>query len=264
MKKTLIAIMALASLSVADEYLWDADKDWSYNWEDFASDPLGGAWERNGTVLHPSIEDVTIKGVESKALTTCIEARRTTSFLKDAISAAAQGEGTLTIAFDYYFKSGNDSWGQNIFHLGQKDKGFTIGASGNGLLSVFNGNNGTDSEFVTKATAMGVSTAMQRDNWYTVGVTFGESNAVTLTLDGVQIGSGTLNEIDWTEYNAYAISERAPGWNGGQNPMTDSGAKMANLAMVYKTASVDPVPEPATGSLSLLALAGLCARRRRK
>lgn len=37
-----------------------------------------------------------------------------------------------------------------------------------------------------------------------------------------------------------------------------------NIYLVGKLAEDAPVPEPTTGTLSLLALAGLCARRRRK
>lgn len=67
----------------------------------------------------------------------------------------------------------------------------------------------------------------------------------------------TWHTTDDNENHRYSIGVEAPGYNGYK--LTANNSKMANLSV-----SSAPVPEPATATLSLLALAGLAARRRRK
>ena len=79
----------------------------------------------------------------------------------------------------------------------------------------------------------------------------------------------TLGTISWptdtAEINKYSIGNKVPGYNTGANGILDSGSKIANLSVSYTAAPAAPsVPEPATATLSLLVLAGLAARRRRK
>jgi hypothetical protein len=71
-----------------------------------------------------------------------------------------------------------------------------------------------------------------------------------LNFEGVSYEQPTstnmVGMVDGQEYEAYYAQDSNTGWVGG----------------VYFDVRV--VPEPTTSTLSLLALAGLCARRRRK
>ena len=81
----------------------------------------------------------------------------------------------------------------------------------------------------------------------------------TLTLNGVESGNPVvLNGVQFTyvgpQEDTYTFQEGEIGFTGYY-----TGSH--NLSLV---ANGKPTPEPTTGTLSLLALAGLCARRRRK
>ena len=81
----------------------------------------------------------------------------------------------------------------------------------------------------------------------------------TLTLNGVESGNPVvLNGVQFTyvgpQSSDYTFQEGEIGFTGYEN-----GSHALNLVV-----GGGSVPEPTTGTLSLLALAGLCARRRRK
>lgn len=258
MKKTLITTLALGSVAMA---AIDPMENVTYAWGDFTSDPLGGTWKENNTQMTPATTTVTINNQSATALTSYLESRGGNDFLKEAIIAAAGNDGrTFSISFDYLYKATNTSWGQAIFHIDAKSNGITIASSGTGRLSVFKGNASNDADYVTKAEAVGVDTseAMTLNAWNKVQVTFSKDYAVEISLNDTVIGSTTLSEISWTNESAnYCFGETAPGWkDDGQKPFNDSGAMIANVKVAY-------TPEPATATLSLLALAGLAARRRR-
>ncbi len=89
-----------------------------------------------------------------------------------------------------------------------------------------------------------------------------KNNLDVLTLSGkFAMGTPVTNVINfYTEDNELMPMETAPGlelsYNASQSPY-----------IIYKVTATTPapsVPEPATATLSLLALAGLAARRRRK
>ncbi len=177
----------------------------------------------------------------------------------------------MTFTLDYYYKS--SQWGQTIMHIGQDGKGISLGVAPQGYLSMITGT-GSDGAFgEAKST-----TQMTADAWNTITFTLSE-NKWTTTLNGVTSSASTLGEISWptitdtesedygklnmAEINKYSIGNKAPGYNSGANGILDSGSKIANLSISYTAAPVS-VPEPTTATLSLLALAGLAARRRRK
>ena len=257
MKKTIIVLLALSSMAMAGDS--DLLQPASYKWTDFSADPLGGQWRENATPMTPSTEKVTIAGTEATALTSYLEGRGGSTFFKDSIVAAATNDtASFTITFDYLYKAANTSWGQAIFHVGAKGQGISIASSGTGLVSVFTGNAGNDADYVTKAEAAGVSTSMKINEWNTIAITFGNDYQTDIFVNGEKVGSTTLSNISWGgEANNYCFGEVAPGWqSSGQKPFNDSQARLANFTATF-------VPEPATATLSLLALAGLASRRRR-
>ena len=88
---------------------------------------------------------------------------------------------------------------------------------------------------------------------------FSVAPTATLKLNGAVAGETVvLDGVSFTyvgpQSSDYTFKEGEIGFTGYEN-----GSH--NLSLV---ANGKPTPEPATGSLSLLALAGLCARRRRK
>lgn len=119
-------------------------------------------------------------------------------------------------------------------------------------------------------------------NLVIAGGTISFANGAVLTMGcSVEIGHKDIVTVELTDemlktldsggnVDLFASVERAL---LGQNvTFTRAGADPSALAGTYslvydagtKNISVAAVPEPATGTLSLLALAGLCARRRRK
>ena len=82
-----------------------------------------------------------------------------------------------------------------------------------------------------------------------------ESGVFTLTV-GDAVGTYTVDSIDNTIFTK----------GSNNNVWTNGGAeKLSGISLKYAGAVVLPaVPEPTTATLSLLALAGLAARRRRK
>lgn len=88
-----------------------------------------------------------------------------------------------------------------------------------------------------------------------------ESTTGTLTLNSGADLTLTLSEsIDWSDsYKVVAVIDNAAKKLGGGNSPTYT---LTGITMTAEGTVV--VPEPATATLSLLALAGLAARRRRK
>ena len=82
----------------------------------------------------------------------------------------------------------------------------------------------------------------------------------TLKLNGV--GYNETVELDGVSFTYVGPQEDTYTFKAGEIGFTGYYTGSHNLSLVAKAPA--PVPEPTTGTLSLLALAGLCARRRRK
>ena len=82
---------------------------------------------------------------------------------------------------------------------------------------------------------------------------------VTLAVDGVTTGVGTL--ADTVSGN---ITELVLGGNTGNQYRINEIVHGASYSLITVKPETPSVPEPTTATLSLLALAGLAARRRRK
>ena len=110
----------------------------------------------------------------------------------------------------------------------------------------------------------------------TVGSYTAEDSAVAITLQFVkfvdaegEFKSGTFTLTvgnDSASYTVDAIDNTVFTKGSNNNVWTNGGAeKLSGISLKYADSVVSlPVPEPTTATLSLLALAGLAARRRRK
>ena len=259
MKKTIIALMALSGVALG-EYSWDASKDYSYTW-DFSQENTqnGKTGVLGGTVTNTfTTESITEIGTAIKKGSEAGQYWEvdTNSFLYDAITAATTTAATLTLTVDYYWTGAQ--WGENILHVGANNTGIAYGLS-NGYISMTTGT-AADNEFAAAKTEL----RLTANAWNTITYTL-SNNKWTATLGGVTSDAKTLGDVSWdasaAERNKYSIGIKAPGWDAGATGLNDSGCKIANMSIAYTAA---PIPEPTTATLSLLALAGLAARRRRK
>ena len=249
--------MALAGVAAADTFAWDANQNYSYTW-DFSQDNTknGNTGVLGGTVSNTFVtEDITNIGTAIKEGTSDGQywETGTNSFLYNAITTVTTAPSTLTLTLDYYWTGAQ--WGENILHIGANNTGVAFGLS-NGYMSVTTGT-ATDDQF----SAAKSDVRLTANAWNTITFTL-SNNQWTATCNGVTSAAKTLGSVTWDnaedERNKYSIGIKAPGWNSGATGLNDSGCKIANMTISYT------VPEPTTATLSLLSLAGLAARRRRK
>lgn len=226
----------------------------SYTW-DFSnpSAVMGGTFTNNGITS----TNETIKGVETSAFSGGYGWELETSTFKDMLNAAQGNEGTLTFSFDI-------SWGGNntvetIFHIAQINKGVSLGLD-NGKIGLVNNNLNRGQDGSSKVPNNAIS--LTASTWTSVTVSLlGSSVSITLDPTGGEASSytTTLSTIEWNsteeaENTKYSIGSKAPGYSAEQL----NGSKIANLSVSYA-----PIPEPATATLTVMALAGLMLRRRR-
>ena len=82
----------------------------------------------------------------------------------------------------------------------------------------------------------------------------------TLTLNGAEAGGTVvLDSVSFTY-----VGPQEDGYTFKEGEIGFKGYYTGSHALILEHGGGSPTPEPTTGSLSLLALAGLCARRRRK
>ena len=132
----------------------------------------------------------------------------------------------------------------------------------NNAGDVYNFTFNTDAQAIVAASAGTPITLIQDQNKASTGFSFyggATPSNTTLTLNGaVAGGTVVLDGVQFTyvgpKASGYTFQEGEIGFTGYEN-----GSHALKLV-----ANGKPTPEPTTGTLSLLALAGLCARRRRK
>ena len=159
---------------------------------------------------------------------------------------ALSGEGIMSITMDISW-GGNNSL-ENIIHVARSGFGFSLGLS-NGAVAINSGNLSSGGAIA--------EAGLTANTWTNVTVTLDNGSAAstaTVSISDIDWYTGTADGGD-TQNEMYSIGHRAPGWNNdGLN-----GTKLSSLSVSYAA-----VPEPSTAALSLLALAGFAARRRRK
>ena len=193
-----------------------------------------------------------------------------------------------TLSFDIMNVKAN-AW-QSIFclastvdkHNGSDERKLQVQSDGSGNLYLYNTNGDTgkyfdgtanDSQSKPSATSMslGITKANTEQKAYTL--TFvSDATAKTLTgyVDGEQVGQWE----NWNPDGGIGGLQLAQRFGGGRNDI--EGFSIDNFTVWNRALDVNTVsslivsspsenvPEPTTATLSLLALAGLAARRRRK
>lgn len=182
--------------------------------------------------------------------------------------------GKLVLTMNLTYVGGNCGAYQSVLHVGQDNTGFSVYVNG-GTHLIVTEKHDTNARHETSSAgailAEGSNTVVitlqgkRDDNGDPTGIA-----SVMVSVNGGQAQS--VDDLSWTTmaWNAsdesqrtkYSFGCKAPGW-ASQTPLQLVSIDNSQMVMTY-TASVPVVPEPATGTLSLLALVGLCARRRRK
>ncbi|MBR5195851.1 MAG: PEP-CTERM sorting domain-containing protein [Akkermansia sp.] len=203
MKKTLIALMALAGVAMADEHLAII--------AEFTQAPVvaGNCWSGDYVLTFTLAEDYTLQ------------------------------HGGALVGF-YRGAAVNDNYGYNAITLGGTNDALTLTVGRGRVLNTLNDATGIGANTtVAYQDNVTFTTAIEKGVTYTLSVT-GGNQAMTPTLS-------------WTTAEGIQ-SETLAAYAGNMN---------GNAALTYAVNTV-MIPEPATATLSLLALAGLAARRRRK
>ena len=208
MKKTLIALMALASVASA---AWVEDHAAITAVFTTAPSTAGNFWSADYVLTFTLAQDYTLQ------------------------------HGGSVVAF-YRGSSTNDTYGYNAITLGGTDEALT--------LTVGRGNvNNT----LNNATGIGANTTVSYQDKVTFDTTIAKGVEYTLSVAGA---TGAMTPtLSWVDAEGIAQSLTAASYNGNMN------GHNANMVSAVNT---ELIPEPATATLSLLALAGLAARRRRK
>ena len=252
MKKTIVALLALVGVATAGTT--------SYTWNT-ASNLTGSVM--NGTVdgtLALGTYDNYEEGL--KVITgTVTYTERNTTVLYNLINDAIEGNSILTISGD--ISVGSTTSDLVILHAGRDGYGLTLGIKGGDLVLT---NTNIDGTAIFSADISLNSSA--NNKWYLTDytVTIGKGGVVTYSVGGGNaVTASNTFSANWytgtenggeTQNYMYSFGHRAPGWTG----QTFGG----NFHTTGVTITSQTVPEPATATLSLLALTGLAARRRRK
>ena len=227
MKKTLIALMALASVAAADTYT--------------SSTP-----EKSGDGAQGNYWGFTLAPANATYLTTDIPEGVTELNLDSlTILTRSSGNSAVDMKVAVYTYTGDNTVGT---YLGSSSSTGTAASNNETLTLTFSGvtiDPTARYQFLfvkADATDLTLSTF---DGYKTAAISWGVS--VTNSFSG-QIPGG------WGTYKGNGINS----WEGNYVPVT-------TLTMSTVGSTESPVvPEPATATLSLLALAGLAARRRRR
>ena len=249
MKKSLIALLALAGMAMADTTLLDIDFTTLTGSTD-ANTPAGwtaGQW--NGTGNTPYYNFGTNGATVGQPWKQ--------NYLTTNLDIASQGE--YSISFTLY-NSGEDTG--NMFFLSSESYSIVMGNSYNSNSEIYVGTltEAVGSDYVCFQTGTKINPTVlansdglnvSGDITYTLTMLGGDMT-IAATLSNGGTWSTTITGMKDVTFNKIGfLNDGAPG---------TSGVKGITI-----TAPETPaVPEPTTATLSLLALAGLAARRRRK
>ena len=170
--------------------------------------------------------------------------------------------GTVTFALTLNWNGKSTSDFQTILHIGEEGKGLTLSVNGTKNLIFGEGTDGNNG--CSAGNELTAATLEEGDNDVVFTLTYKEAGKATssITLNDTVYN---MPDMAWSDinmstesarYDEYTLGFKGPGWDGKRTMVQVSTDSML---VTYKA-----IPEPTTATLSLLALAGLAARRRRK
>ena len=239
MKKTLITLLALAGVASADEasreLLWSmtfgANNSWSVDSPEDAYS-TSGVWAVTTTTDSAGNYILSTNGTNDRVHTQW----------NDGSGMTWDSDFEIEITFalpETYVGKGS----AKLIELNSDWRSLIISSTGDQDDFYITGENFTASE-----SNEAISLTLGKTHTFVISVNDG---AVSLSLDGVVKQTGLLNGSSKNISNIYI--------GGGSS--TTNNLLSANY---YSIRAYKLIPEPATATLSLLALAGLAARRRRK
>ena len=268
MKKTLIAFFALTSAVNAASVGYDSMTAQQQENVVLAWDFSDGTNELSKGSIS---ENFSLNEDKTAAVITTNGNHPWTTSLSNSVS-----NGNFTLSFDIYSFEANNWQSLVALYSGSAgnaagdDRCIQIGVTTAGQLSVFNkvggatgfANINTDGNLGT-----GLFSSYTGSATLTLVSDMTDTKTLTLYIDGQQVGQHT----NWVaaEGDSPALKGLQFGALFGSESRKFPEAEIGNITLWNKALSASEVkglivPEPATATLSLLALAGLAARRRRK
>ena len=261
--------VAMASDSITLRY---AITEWDGSPSNSATSPGTTSVSSDGFVNYTTIED--IAGVEKQ-----VGNLTGNGYFKITNEAGINAGGSdilntssgFTLVFNGY---GIADWGDYIsFNVGGTQYKFETN-DGTGVI-IYTPDPIPTNQNNVKAVAS-ISTKINRNTWYNFALTAKDGNYVFSTWDaeGTLIDSSSFQGASGNLVDLYEGARFSCHYNGGQIDnvgLYDGVLTNENLAALVKSEAAGngmiqsfAIPEPATATLSLLALCGLAARRRRK
>lgn len=277
MKKTLITLLALAGAVVADDITLLYGMDFKLgatggvSYANVADNPGTGSIVTQGSGYHnyvTGMDGSTASDVRGSGYYYQINSAEN--------STTGLGVNTtdgFTLTFNANFTT-NDDWTSFMeFNIGGQDLVFHWGAAETTSVNVFTkdagGAVGTGTDEAAKLSAGSLS----KQTWYNIALvakngsltlsTFDSTGALISTDKVTSAYTGNLNSV--SGYTSYKFTksyiDNLAIYDGALT--TEQLATVTKYEMTNQTV-MQTIPEPATATLSLLALAGLAMRRRRK
>ena len=276
MKKTLIALMALAGVACGDTY-------WNFE---------GGSYTSAGDAAYTGSATGTVTSVTTTVTTGSVLGNSATTALGGSLSFTDGSYLNVSNASALTAKLGTGSSKTGDFTImayvnfseivtNDGEKGyffFGTGDSNGGGIALGVLANQTDYcpgsskiDFLVKGQAHCVwDTTVAANEWNHLAFSYSSSsNEITLFVNGVSVGTTSAGN-SYGAPNNNTIHIGAGSTNSGQD---DFKGQVADLRIItgqaldadaVKWHAATLLPEPTTATLSLLALCGLAARRRRK
>ena len=249
MKKSIIALLALAGMAVADTTLLDMNFT-TLTGNTNENTPAGwtaGQWNGNGNTPYYNF------GTNGATIGQAWKQ----NYLTTNLDIASQGE--YSISFTLY-NDGEDRG--NMFFLSSDSYSIVMGNSYNSNSEIYVGTltEAVGRDFVCFQTNTKINpTVLANSNGLNVSgdITYtltmlGGDMTIAATLSNGGTWSTTITGMEDVTFNKIGfMNDGAPGTSGVKG-------------ITITTPETPAVPEPTTATLSLLALAGLAARRRRK